>query len=185
MTMQCPSCDNHQLRPLRLEHDLPALGCDECEGALLSLVAWRTWREHAPASRADDTNDGGVVEAVQDSKALLRCPKCTGLMTKYRFAADTRNQIDFCAHCDEVWLDHGEWELLERFAVDEQLAKVFSQPWQNRVRSEEVKQRAEERWKQQLGAEYERVRAFRSWLAQHQKAREILAYLYQTQTERT
>ena len=26
-------------------------------------------------------------------------------MTKYRFAADTRNKLDLCSHCAEVWLD--------------------------------------------------------------------------------
>lgn len=181
MSTICPSCPHQRLQPVQLDYDLPALACGDCGGALLSLVSWRNWREHAtlepPAADA-----GGA--KVSDSASALRCPKCERFMTKFRFAADARNQIDFCTHCDEVWLDHGEWELLERFALTDQLSMVFSQPWQNRVRSDEARLRQEERWRAQFGADFARVRDMRAWIAAHPKAREILAYLYLSQTER-
>jgi hypothetical protein len=76
-----------------------------------------------------------------------------------------------------------EWDQLEQFAVSDKLAKVFSEPWQTRVRNEAVRKRQEDRWREQLGADYERARTIRAWLAQHPKAREMLAYLYLSQTD--
>lgn len=188
MSFECPSCEGSPLRPVRLEPSLPALGCGGCGGALLSLLSWREWRESNPeASRAParSTADGaGDSTEVDDSRSTLRCPKCSGFMTKYRFASDARNQIDLCARCDEVWLDDGEWAQLERFALAGQLAHVFTTPWQNRLRNEDAKRRAEERWREQFGDDYPRARELREWLAAHPKGRELLAYLYLSQTER-
>jgi Zn-finger nucleic acid-binding protein len=180
MSTRCPSCENAQLHPVRLEHDLPALGCPTCGGALLALVSYRNWREHSgPAQAAAQVAPPG---AVANSESALRCPKCTRFMTKYRFAADTRNQLDLCSHCDEVWLDDGEWELLESFAIADKLTHVFGNPWQTRVRTQEVQRRAEERWKEKLGDDYERAREIRTWLESHPLARDVLAYLYLSQT---
>lgn len=181
MPTPCPTCDRSTLAPIELEPGLPGLGCRDCEGTLLSLVGWRAWRDRTGAPAAADAA-GGTGE-IDDSASALRCPKCTRLMTKYRFAADASNQIDLCAHCDEVWLDRGEWELIERFALADKLAHVFTVPWQNRVRSEAAKKRAEDRWRETLGADYERARELRRWLASHDKGRELMAYLYLSQTE--
>ncbi len=181
MSLGCPLCPDRPLEPVRLENDLPAQGCANCGGSLLSLVSYRNWREHASPAAPDDAAGASRGE-VGDSASALRCPKCERIMTKYRFAADARNQIDLCAHCDEVWLDHGEWEMLERFAMVDKLAHVFTQPWQNRVRSDAAKIRVEERWREKLGADYERARDMRAWLATHPNGKDLLAYLYLSQT---
>jgi Zn-finger nucleic acid-binding protein len=183
---RCPSCAEQPLHPIRLgDADLPALGCAGCGGALLSLISYRDWRDRTGADASTEAaNAGAPIGEVSDTQSALRCPKCRGLMTKYRFSSEARNQIDLCDHCDEVWLDHGEWELLGRFALSSQLAAVFTRPWQNRLRSEEAKQRAESRWASTLGDDYEHARELRGWLAGHPRGKELLAYLYLSQTER-
>ena len=135
--------------------------------------------DHAAPAVPDD---GAQRPAVSDAASALQCPKCDRIMTKYRFAADARNHIDLCGHCDEVWLDHGEWEMLERFAMTDKLAHVFTQPWQNRVRSDAAKRRVEDRWREKLGADYEKAREIRAWLSTHPEGKELLAYLYLSQT---
>jgi Zn-finger nucleic acid-binding protein len=184
---RCPSCTDTPLEPIRLgESDLPALGCNGCGGALLSLISYRDWRDRTGADVGSDPSaTTAATEEVSDTQSALRCPKCRGLMTKYRFSAETRNQIDLCDHCDEVWLDHGEWELLGRFALNTQLAAVFTRPWQHRLRSQEARQRAETRWSETLGSDYPRARELRGWLAGHPKGKELMAYLYLSQTERS
>lgn len=199
----CPTCTTHPLVPVQLAGaGLPALGCHGCGGALLSLVSYRDWRdgEGAPAvasavgpatapvaspvdAPAADAAASPAIDAIGDSHNALRCPKCTRLMTKYRFSADTRNQIDLCDHCDEVWLDGGEWELLGSLSLSARLAAIFTQPWQHRLRSEEARRRAEARWRDTLGDDYARAHELRGWLARHPKGRELLAYLYLSQTE--
>ncbi len=184
----CPSCAGSDLKPVRLEAELAAQGCVLCGGVFLMLADWRHWRERngqvvragiAAASAAPASS----AHAISDTRNLLRCPGCAGFMTKYRFAADSGNQIDFCANCDAVWLDRGEWQLLERFALTAELSRVFSRPFQSRVRSSEARNRQETRYREQFGADYERLREWREWLAKQPQGREMLAYLYLSQTD--
>jgi len=179
----CPRCVDRPLEPIRLAAgDLPALGCAGCNGALLSLTSYRDWRDRTGADVA--ANTAPATGDVDDTRSLLRCPKCAAFMTKYRFSTEARNQIDLCGHCDEVWLDDGEWELLARFALSSQLAAVFTRPWQHRLRNEEARQRAESRWSDTLGEDYARAVEIRRWLSEHPKGKELMAYLYLSQTDR-
>ena len=82
-----------------------------------------------------------------------------------------------------VWFDRGEWSLVEYLARSGQLAKVFDAKWQQRLREEQARRRAEDRWRGQLGEDYERARELRTWIALHPKGKELLAYLYLSQTE--
>ena len=180
MALNCPVCQTPALQPAKLEDSLPVLACPGCRGTLLSLVSYRHWRERpgsdaAPAAPAD-------AAAPKATLSALCCPKCARFMTKFRVSADEGNQVDLCTHCDEVWLDRGEWELLERLALAGRLTQVFTQPWQYRLRSEQAQRRAEQRWREQLGADYERAREAREWIAASPHARELLAYLYVPQT---
>jgi len=183
---RCPSCAESTLEPIRLgDSDLPAMGCTGCGGALLSLVSYRDWRDRTGADSLAEPANSASLGDVSDTQSALRCPKCSAFMTKYRFSTEARNQIDLCSHCDEVWLDHGEWELLGRFAGSSQLAAIFTRPWQHRLRSEEARQRAENRWRDTLGGDYDKARELRSWLATHPKGKELMAYLYLSQTEKS
>jgi Zn-finger nucleic acid-binding protein len=182
MPTPCPICSKTELNAITLEANLPALACPECRGTLLSLIAYRDWRQsHAAPARA--ALELGEARSVADSTLLLRCPHCRGFMTKFRFSADAKNQIDWCDDCDAVWLDEGEWGLVEHLARSGQLAKIFDANWQKRLRDEQARRRGEERWKVQLGEDYEKARELRNWLALHPKGKELVAYLYLSQTE--
>lgn len=182
MASHCPHCKDRNLHPSRIETDLPALSCDGCGGSLLSLVAYRHWRENQP-QQAQHTAESAVLDEVQDTSVALCCPKCRHFMTKFRVSADARNQIDLCVHCDEAWLDRGEWQLLDNLALAGRLTQVFTQPWQNRVRSTEAERRAEQLWSERLGTDYARAQELREWLRGNAQAREILAYVNQVRDE--
>ncbi len=182
MSTPCPTCAKSELHAIELQEQLPALSCPDCGGTLLSLIAYRNWRE-TRAAPTQSQIDVGEASSVADSTKLLRCPHCKAFMTKFRFSADAKNQIDLCDNCDEVWLDSGEWSLVEHLARRGQLAKVFDESWQKRLREEQARRRAEERWSTVLGEDYERARDIRTWLALHPKGKELVAYLYLSQTE--
>jgi Zn-finger nucleic acid-binding protein len=182
MASSCPHCKDRNLHPSRIEADLPALSCDGCGGSLLSLVAYRHWRENQPEQTIGDTAEDSLDE-VKDTSIALCCPKCRHFMTKFRVSADARNQIDLCVHCDEAWLDRGEWQLLDRLALAGKLTQVFTQPWQSRVRSTEAERRAEQLWSERLGAHYARAQELREWLRSNPQAREILAYVNQVRDD--
>lgn len=176
MASLCPYCKDRELNPTRIEQDLPALGCEHCGGTLLSLVSYRHWRERQPAH---DAADGDAPVEVKDTPLALQCPKCEHFMTKFRLSADTRNHVDLCVHCDEVWLDNGEWRLIDSLALAGSLTRVFTQPWQSHVRHVEAERRAEERWAERLGTDYERAREVLAWLNGRDNARDVLTYLAQ------
>jgi len=52
------------------------------------------------------------------------------------------------------------------------------------VRSDEAKRRQEQRWRDVLGEDYHRALDMRAWLTGHPKGKELLAYLYLSQTQR-
>lgn len=185
MSCACPLCQKTDLTPVKLSYDLPALGCTSCGGVLLSLILYSDWRERHPNELPPKAarREGGDLE-IEDTKNALLCPKCRGLMTKYRASADARNVLDLCAHCDEVWFDRGEWSQVEDLALSGQLTRVFSDRWQNDLRKADVAKRAEQRYREQLGDVFEEMSALRERLQDHPKAKEILAYLYTSQTMR-
>ena len=168
-----------------LAENLAAYSCGQCLGTLVSLVAYRAWRENAgrgliaatsaAVAEPESGNDTGVEPP--DSTGAKKCPKCRALMSKYRISAEKRNRLDYCSHCEEVWLDDGEWQLVESLALTGELAKVFTQAWQYAVRAGVSHGMEEHRLREILGDNYERVIRFAEWL-QHQPAKaEILARL--------
>jgi Zn-finger nucleic acid-binding protein len=129
--MFCPSCLNQPLRASRFSSGLPVNACQVCDGMLIPLTAYRDWVEW-------NSVEGAAVEAlaeldVKDSSRALQCAKCTRLMVKYRVSADTSNRLDFCRHCDEIWLDGGEWQLLASRDFSLRLLDILSDQWQQDI----------------------------------------------------
>jgi Zn-finger nucleic acid-binding protein len=180
----CPVCVASVLAPVQLNAGMPALGCGKCRGILVNLITYRDWRDRGGASETSLTDMLKVEEAPRDSSAMLRCPKCTGFMTKYRVSANSKNRLDFCSNCDEVWLDSGEWKLLEALALNGKLTHIFSAPWQKQVLNIEMNQRFEETQKTLFGSDYAKLCDIREWVATHPKKNEMLAYLYRMLSSR-
>ena len=129
---RCPNCQTARLKPARLESNLPCSICLNCEGVLLSLVSYRQWRAYYPT----ELDEVGVTEEpqdVQDTTRALLCPRCTRIMLKFKFSCDPVHRLDVCTHCEDVWLDRGEWECLKVRELHGQLPSVFTALWQRRL----------------------------------------------------
>ena len=179
---QCPQCAPTDREALLvhtlLADNLAAYSCGKCLGTLVSLVSYRAWRESTAGRRATRETTVAHPEAdAPDSVGAKNCPKCRSLMSKYRISADRRNRLDYCPHCEEVWLDDGEWQLVESLVTRGEFAKVFTQAWQHGVRSDISSAMQEQRLRQLLGEHHERVAAFADWLRAHPARAEILAHL--------
>jgi Zn-finger nucleic acid-binding protein len=161
-----------------LTENLAGYSCGRCLGTLVSLVAYRAWRE-SPAGRSARRDTPTAVADVEapDSTAAKKCPKCRSLMSKYRVSADKANRLDYCPHCEEIWLDDGEWRLVEGLVASGEFTKVFTQAWQYAVRSEMSGAMEEQRLRETLGADYDRVARFAEWLRDQPAKQEILARL--------
>ena len=173
----CPLCDDSTLVHTMLTENLPGYSCGKCLGTLVSLVAYRSWRENTGRERLPATPAAMPDVDTPDSVAAKKCPKCRSLMSKYRISAEKTNRLDYCPHCDEVWLDDGEWQLVEGLALSGDFARLFTRAWQNMVKVELTGAMEAERLRTLLGGDYERVEQVRDWVQAHPRRLEILARL--------
>jgi Zn-finger nucleic acid-binding protein len=174
---QCPQCADSPLVHAMLEENLPAYSCGRCFGTLVSLAVYRAWRENTGRGRLPATPAAVADTDPVDSLTAKKCPKCRSLMSKYRISAQKTNRLDYCPHCDEVWLDDGEWQLVEGLALAGDFARLFTQAWQNSVRGDITESMEADRLRALLGADFERVEELRAWIQAHPRKLEILARL--------
>lgn len=169
----CPKC-SRTFSPTLLAEGLSAKGCKTCGGALVDLLAYRAWAERAgiEAARRNDT-----ATVIDDTSQAIACPNCSAIMTKYRLSAAADNKLDFCANCDEVWLDGGEWSQLEDLGLRRKLGAVFTEPWQKRLREEMAEDSRESVLRERFGEDYERIAEIRAWIRAHPQYEYILAWL--------
>ncbi len=173
---KCPNCSDVELRHTLVAGSLPANGCHRCKGVLVSLTSYRDWRERSGVSGRSSEKTGPST-AITDSKDALLCGKCRNVMTKFKVAADVDNRVDFCSSCDEVWLDNGEWELIESLVGSGELSNITTQPWQYRVMTDTMERIELDCLKKDFGEDFDRVTALAEILDGHPARLEILAYL--------
>ena len=174
----CPQCDHSVLVHTLLTDNLAAYSCGKCLGTLVSLVAYRAWRESAAGRDALHATPAAIADVdPPDTAGAKKCPKCRSLMSKYRINADKTNRLDYCPHCEEIWLDDGEWQLVEGLVLAGDFTKVFTQAWQYAVRAGLNSAMEEQRLRDLLGSDYPRVVGFAEWLQSQPARTEILARL--------
>jgi Zn-finger nucleic acid-binding protein len=173
----CPQCDHSILVHTLLNDDLAGYSCGKCLGTLVSLVAYRAWREKQGKGTLPATPTAEPDSEPPDSIGAKKCPKCRSLMSKYRIRSDKTNRLDYCPHCEEIWLDEGEWELVEGFVASGEFTKVFTQAWQYAVRASLTTAMEEQRLRELLGGDYDRVAQFAEWLQSQPAKQEIIQAL--------
>ncbi len=177
--MQCPTCQNAILKPTKLTGGLPAEGCQQCNGALVSLWVYRELLNRHPQRLEDLKQHQAQAEEVEtvDVKNALFCPKCSSLMTKYRMSIEAENRLDLCSRCNETWLNHGEWELINALNLTDKLTAFFNDSWQKNIQHQQNESRKEEKFKQIFAEDYAELKRMRLWINEHDKRQSILDYL--------
>jgi Zn-finger nucleic acid-binding protein len=173
----CPQCDHSVLVHTLLADGLAGYSCGMCLGTLVSLVAYRAWRERNSAGSLPAPTAAVPDAEPPDSIGAKKCPKCRSLMSKYRIDSARINRLDYCPHCEEIWLDEGEWELVESLAISGDFTKVFTQAWQHAVRRGVTSAMEEQRLRELLGDDYSRVEQFAAWLESQPAKQEIMQAL--------
>lgn len=162
--MICPACNKGTLKPTKIVAGLPAMCCNKCGGYLLSMLSYRMWVEDNPQLIAIQQK----IEELDETAKTIICPKCQKLMSKYRISSETQNKLDSCGNCGELWVDHGEWELLLSLGLIDKVSSILSQPWQSSVRQQENEAAYELRHETIMGEDgYSKIRVFRDWANQH------------------
>lgn len=182
--MQCPKCHSSKLHPTKLEKGLSAMGCGECEGALVALLYYRDWAERTPQSELESSEDETTLRAfigtAEESQSAMSCPKCSRVMLKYKISGESDNKLDLCASCDEAWLDKGEWHLLKLLELGTRMPLVFTEQWQTKLRKQATQDARDNRLLRYVGEDdLAMVRTFKDWLSAHKHREQILFYLNQ------
>jgi Zn-finger nucleic acid-binding protein len=172
----CPKCPNSELRHTLLMDDLPAYGCSSCDGLLLSLMMYRHWRE-TESVHLSESPTADLTAMVADRHEPIKCPRCRSLMTKYRISADIPNRVDYCAHCEDIWFDPGEWKCVEAIARSGHFAEIFGRPWQRQIHRKISEEMETQRLKELLGSDYGKFADFREWFQSHPNRGRLLALL--------
>ncbi|MDX1453265.1 MAG: hypothetical protein R3183_11960 [Oleiphilaceae bacterium] len=176
--MDCTVCHGYKLEPQELEPGLVVAGCLKCGGALVSLINYRFWVERHQPEAENEQALACEPRELNDSSEAKSCPKCARFMTKYQVGHEISNRLELCAHCDEAWLDRGEWTLLKALDLAHKLPKIFTDAWQRNIRRDRMQKLQAERYQKILGEDdFVRAVEFKQWLDRHPKRRDIKLYL--------
>ena len=106
------------------------------------------------------------------------CPQCQRVMLKFRIAAQTNQKLDYCGHCDVVWIDKGEWELLAQTGLLQSVTRIFTDSWQHTIRKQDSMENEKIQLKKLFEeSDLEEILRFRKWLNIHPLKHHILRIL--------
>lgn len=173
-TMICPACDSTHFAPVKIEGDLPAEICIDCEGAWVALDLYRNWRKNKSDVVALDF-DGEIAE-VNDTVRL--CATTGRLMTRIRVSHGNPLRLDYSVAAQAVWFDKGEWERLVQLDLYDRLDAILSERWQADLKMAASSERTEKAMRARFGdAGYDQLIGFRTWLAIQPNRTEMIAFL--------
>lgn len=180
--MECPLCKTDSLRPAKLQPQLAGYRCGGCGGSSVDVMAYRNWLERRPQ---DENAQPIALAPAEDSKGALVCPKCSAVMLKYRVSGEVDNRLDLCSSCGQLWLDGGEWSLLQRLELATKIPQILSSSWQKRIHAEGLERLVEAQYEALFGSEdYGKITEFRRWIRSHPQASQIINYLNRPGGER-
>jgi Zn-finger nucleic acid-binding protein len=108
----------------------------------------------------------------------LLCPETGCVLVRFSVGQGLRFQIERSPKSGGVWLDAGEWEALKSRELHSELHLIFTAPYQKRIRTELFRAQLNERFKSRIGdADFEKAGEIKSWILQHPKRRDIVAFL--------
>lgn len=151
--MHCPKDKGESLVSVVLSGGLAAHHCPVCEGNWIEPETYGAWRLHQeellPVPPPEDT-DVGYDPAPQDARAGL-CPDCKGFLARSRVSVSPPFYVERCSRCGGIWLDRGEWDVLQQLGWEGAIAYLFTEDWQNLMREYEYADRERRATIEKLG----------------------------------
>jgi len=175
--MKCPICKTHTLGLITLIESLPANQCSNCGGVWIDSNAYLAWRK----AKGDDQpqKPGSVnVDPSWDVHELKLCPNSSHIMGRYKVLAGSDFHLDRCGHCNGIWFDKNEWDVLVELGLHDNVNEFFTRPWQDRLHSEETKAQMNKLYLEKLGIDdYEHIKKVREWVKDHPRKGMLFAFL--------
>ena len=176
--MNCPVCKYDSLKTQEIEPNLFAEVCEKCLGKWISSQNYEKWLEVHDDILPELPATENVNMTIPEFELARLCPNCRRILVKYKVGRSLAFKIDRCGSCAGVWLDEKEWETLKSRNLHDEINKIFTDHWQEEVKREETRQTLEAIYKEKFGEDdYLKIKDFKTWMEQHEKGGEILAFL--------
>jgi Zn-finger nucleic acid-binding protein len=174
---KCPVCKETELSRSFLETGLPAYECGQCDGIWVSANEYLAWQRTQAATSTEEVSLDTPLP-ISDTRVAILCPDCDHILRRYKISPDLEFHLNRCGHCNGVWFDQNEWQMLKSRNLHHQVNTFFTEPWQRKLREEEMRRRFEKMYREKFGAEdYARIKEIRAWLVEHSQGMSLLAYL--------
>lgn len=175
--MQCPVDKNSFLHLISLAEGLPANQCSICNGVWISsnqYLAWlRTQKEPLPEMPLDDL----TVPELRTNMLKL-CPESGHILKRFKIFANRDFHLDRCGHCNGIWFDAEEWDMLAKHNMQDKANQFFTAPWQDKLREKESGARMEKIYLNKFGArDFERIQEIHGWLKDNPNRAMLIAFL--------
>jgi len=175
--MLCPVCKTESLGSTTLVEDLPANRCTKCQGVWIDSNVYLVWRRSHEESLPERPGASQIDPAWETNEVKL-CPNCGRFLGRYKVLPGEPLYINRCRQCNGVWFDHHEWSALVERNLHDNVNEFFTRPWQERVRTEEIRAHLDRLYLEKFGSEdYERIKQTRDWLEGHERRGMLLAFL--------
>lgn len=183
--MFCPKHPQETLLAGQLVEGLKAHRCSTCCGAWVTTDDYQAWQSvHAdPAVNLDNltapiNHNLDYQPARYDNRAGL-CPNCGLYLVRGRISLPKVSFfIERCPGCKGMWVDDGEWSVLEELGLSAYVPILFTEEWQSHVRIAEAEFRERVATTEKLGADIaEKVFELAELLEKHPSGDFGVAYL--------
>jgi Zn-finger nucleic acid-binding protein len=110
--------------------------------------------------------------------ALKLCPESGHIMKRFKIIPNVDFYLDRCSHCNGIWFDGNEWDILVSRNMQDKVNQFFTAPWQVKLHEKETRANMEKIYKDKLGADdYQRIQEVRAWLDKNPSKAMLIAFL--------
>lgn len=142
--MNCPKCKKIDLKETKLNQNLKAHQCSQCQGNWINGDAYKLWQSFQIGDQIEapsnltwiDENLEGFNPSPFDTNAAF-CPECKQYLSRGKVSVNPAFYVERCPQCKGIWCDGGEWEILNQLKLQDQLDSLFSSEWQSTVREKQ------------------------------------------------
>ncbi len=176
--MNCPVCKEQVMSSHPLEANLSAQVCGRCSGKWIASYQYWRWKEVSGKSLlANHASAAGDIP-VEDNTGAKLCPECGHFLRRFPVGQGLGFGLDHCGNCGGTWFDANEWENLKGRSLHDDVHKIFSEVWQNQVRSDEHQAAMEAFYKEKFGEDgYQKAKDLKAWIDTHPNQAELRAFL--------
>ncbi len=176
--MKCPVCKDQVMSSKPLEANLSAHACGQCSGKWIASFQYWKWKDISGKSLLSSCAGSEDSLPVEDRTQAKLCPECGHFLRRFPVGEGLGFGLDHCGNCGGTWFDANEWESLKSRGLHDDVHKIFSEVWQNRIRSEEHAAAIETFYKEKFGEEgYRKAKDLKAWIDTHPNNVELRAFL--------